>query len=154
MGKNGTTRTRNDQRSRGDARVRQKDVPGAVRQRIEAVIQATLLGKSIAEISDELGIAPTTVRNLRQRSDYREELDRALTEQREAFKTRLTTSAGAALATQIRAMANATSWRDRIDAANSILDRAGISRVTKTEAKVEGFGALAELMAGACETED
>lgn len=110
-----------------------RPVSDDMKARVRQIIELTLQGESTGDIAKKLGLKTVTVRNIKQRYDFKNGFERAMEERKERFMQRLMSSADAALATQLRCLAAADRWKDKNDAANSILDRAGVPRETRVE---------------------
>lgn len=150
-----TAATANNARLRGDKSTIKRPVAAHTTAKVQELIELTMAGYSPTEAAERMDMQPQSVRALKQRADFREGFEAAISERRESFRRKIEASVGAALATLLRTMASEDSrWRDKTEAANSILDRAGLARVTKTEAKVESVETLAELLAEACPVEE
>lgn len=149
--------TRNNARARGDKRITQRATKPSVDMHVDRVIELTMLGNDIKTIAEKLALKPTTVRDLRQRADYKERYQMArdeamrLTIERVhalqlgaiaahmdvlTAKRRTVEVVGAdAAGRPLEKIAEDYKYpaRDRLRAAESILDRTGVPRQTKVE---------------------
>lgn len=103
-----------------------------------------MLGQTRVQIATQHGFSPGLVHKVCGEPDFQEKFKAALEERRRAMHMRLEAMAQTALKTHLEVMQE-NAHRDRLRAAESILDRAGASRV----AKVEQSGTTMQIDAGA-----
>ena len=125
--------TRDSKAARGNKRLTKRSVNADAQVRVDRVVELTMLGKDNKTIAAELGISPVTVRDIRQRSDYRERYQQARDEAFRLTMDRLAALQAAAVTAHIRALGPENDAKVQLAAAQSILDRTGVPKQTKVE---------------------
>lgn len=108
--------------------------PPATAAIVELVVQKTLLGMTAKEILRHLPEQRNEryVSDIRQRADFKAQLEAARAERKAAFDERLQAMADAALNAHLELMANGPP-KEKLGAAMSILDRSGTPRESRVE---------------------
>lgn len=145
------SKTRNNARARGDKRITQRAVNAKVEVHIDRVIELTMLGNDIKTIAEKMGLKPTTIRDIRQRADYRERYEYARNEALKLTLQRLTAMQAPAVNAALEILSAKRRVvegegeskvvteeykypaKDRIRVLENILDRTGAPRQTKVE---------------------
>jgi aromatic ring-opening dioxygenase catalytic subunit (LigB family) len=123
---------------------KRKPSSGAAAQARRALIlEGIMLGQTRKQIHELHGFTVSTINAVVCEAHFKEQLAAAMEERRKAMHLRMEALAQMALKTHMEVMADVP-HRDRLRAAESILDRAGASRV----AKVEQTGTTLQIEAG------
>jgi hypothetical protein len=105
------------------------------RMMVLAVAEKAITGMTATAIARELGWRPATVRRVMKREDYPAALDDLVKERRSRVVMQLEVMSALALKVHMDLMQDPQS-RDRLGAAESVLDRAGFGRMQKVQQTV------------------
>lgn len=135
MSKKPKAKTTNNKQARGDKRLTQRDINPEVAAKVLKVAELTILGKTAADIADEMGLEFLHVRDLRQRADFKDLFAKMQDEATRATVARLVGLQQKAVDALSDAMHPSQETSDRTAAAKDVLDRSGVSKASSVTVK-------------------